>query len=331
MAIFGKAVMLNGSKTTLLRHGNDCDVFLNYFHAILFILCLAIGIMLNPFIIAYHARQKRTFAKFLFLIVSSMDQLKLLYLPLMLIPKLLSPLEDEDYFIIFNPKSVPWTAYPNYYLIFFVWFEADVLVILSVSRHISIAHSFSFGQTKNAVFSALLFLSFLKWVGIPTHFNLFQKILLYCRLYDSITYTKFVGAFSYVMVGSTILFLIIGVIFVALTIIYLKNADTASSDISDRNTKRGINFLIATSLFNIIVLILCVTFTIALNLELFTEYSEKRTYGYTTWLDLFHFGVVYGTPMSQSVFNSISFLCISKSFREFLSRSFRGCQIADTS
>ena len=331
MAIFGKAVMLNGSKTTLLRHGNDGDVFLNYFFAIVFILCLAIGIMLNPFIIAYHAQQKRTFAKFLFLIVSSIDQLKLLYLPLMLIPKLLSPLEDKDYYIIYNPKSVPLTAYPNYYLIFFVWFEADVLVILSVSRHISLAHSFSFELEQNAAYSLLLLLSFLKWVGIPTYVNLFQKVLLYCRLYDSITYTKYVGAFSYIIVGSTILFLIVGVIFVALTIIYLRNADTASSDISDRNIKRSIIFLIATSLFNVIVLVLCVIFTVAWNLELFTEYGEERTYEYTTWLDFFHFGVLYGTPMSQSVFNSISFLCISKTFREFLSRSFRGCQIADTS
>ena len=47
MAIFGKAVMLNGKKETLLSEGNELDVFLNYFFAICFIICFAIGIMLH--------------------------------------------------------------------------------------------------------------------------------------------------------------------------------------------------------------------------------------------------------------------------------------------
>ena len=47
MAIFEKAVMLNGKKETLLREGNELNVFLNYFFAICFKICFAIGIMLH--------------------------------------------------------------------------------------------------------------------------------------------------------------------------------------------------------------------------------------------------------------------------------------------
>ena len=79
MAIFGTAVMLNGTKTTVLKEGNHWDKFLNNFFAGFCLFCLVIGIVLNPFIIVYHAQQRRTLSKLLFLTISSIDQFRLLY------------------------------------------------------------------------------------------------------------------------------------------------------------------------------------------------------------------------------------------------------------
>ena len=185
--------MLNGSSTTLLREGNNWDVFLNYFYAIFFILCLLIGVVLNPFIIVYHAKQKKTFAKFMFLLVSSIDQFKLIYFPLILVPKLLSPLEDKDYYITYNPTSVPWTAYTNCFVVFFVWFETDALVILSVSRYLSIAHPMSKFKRKNCFLATVLLLSCLKWISASIGIQFLQKELLYSRIYDALAYTTYTG------------------------------------------------------------------------------------------------------------------------------------------
>ena len=133
MAIFGEAFVPNETELILLREGNDWDVFLNYFFAVFFIFCFIIGILLNPFIIAYHAQRKRTFAKFLFLLVSSMDLFKSLYFPLVLAPKLLSPLGEDDYYYTDDMTTVFWTAYLNNFIFDIVWFEMDVAVILGTT------------------------------------------------------------------------------------------------------------------------------------------------------------------------------------------------------
>ena len=321
MAIFGKAVVLNGSEETVLREGNGWDVFLNYFFGGFFIVCFAFGIVLNPFIIAYHTQQKKTFAKFMFLLVSSIDQFKLIYFPLVLVPKLLSPLEDKDYYIIYNPTSVPWTAYLHCYFMIVVWFELDVLVILSVSRYFSIAYSFSCSQKKNIALFVTLLLSFFKWIIIAmvTSVRLYQKTAFFSRISDSYGFaTHDELTFTYIIGSSTCLFLIIGVIFVILTIHHMRNTDTASSEISSKNISRGIIFLIVQSFLNIFVLFLTFSYTTTVHLKMFALYSDTRIY--STGLDLFQFAVLYGTPVSQSFFNSISFLFISRSFRKFLTK-----------
>ena len=322
MAIFGKAVMLNGSETTLLREGNDWDVFLNYYFAIFFILCFTAGIVLNPFIIVYHAKQEKTFAKFMFLLVSSIDQFKLVCFPLMLVPKLLSPLEDKDYYIIYNPTSVPWTSYPTFYLNFLVWFEMEVLVILSISRYVSIAHSMLSSRKRDFVSFAAVVISFLKWVIGPIIVRMSQRILFYSRISDSFGYTIYEDAFGYLMGSSTTLLAAIGAIFVALTIHYLKNRDTASSEISGQNIKKGIISLLVINAMNVFVLFSIASVVVAIHLKLFTDYSAKSK-TYSTSLDFFKFGVLFGTPMAQSFFNCLSFLFISRQFRDFLKGIFK--------
>ena len=158
MAIFGKAFLLNYTtgKDILLREGNNWDVFLNYFFAVFFIFCFIIGILLNPFIIAYHAQQKRTFAKFLFLLVSSMDLFKSLYFPLVLVPKLLSPIGKEDYYYNWDLTSVPWTSHLNKVLALLSMYEIDVLVVLCIVRYNSVVNPLSSSRVRNIVLSSIL-------------------------------------------------------------------------------------------------------------------------------------------------------------------------------
>ncbi|KAL5262785.1 hypothetical protein ACHWQZ_G008248 [Mnemiopsis leidyi] len=160
MAIFGKAVVLTPYEGQMfeyvLREGNNWDVFLNYFFAVLFIFCFVIGIVLNPFIIAYHAQQKRTFAKVLFLLVSSMDLFKCLYFPLVLVPKLLSPLGEDDYYLNEDLSTVSWTAYANNFVMPLSMFEIDVLAILSIVRYSSVANPLSSKRVMNIILTAIL-------------------------------------------------------------------------------------------------------------------------------------------------------------------------------
>ena len=317
-------MVLNGTKEILLREGNGWDVSLNYFFAMFFIFCFVLGIFICPFIIAYHAKQNKTFAKFLFLTVSSIDQFKLIYFPLMLVPKLISPLEDKDYYIIYNPTSVSWIAYPNFFLNLFVRFEMDAVVILSVSRYFSIAHPLYFSVRKNIVFKVVFILSMLKWILSPVMgVYVFKKILMFYRISNTFAFTSYEGPFRYIFGGSTAFFVVVGAIFVALTIHHLKNSDTASSELSSQNIRRGIISLIATSLFNVLVLLSAIFFQVILTLRLS---KDKMTHS-TMW-DFVQFGVVYGIPLIQSVFNSLSFLLISTSFREFARRSVREKRIA---
>ena len=319
MAIFGKALAVNGSEVTFLREGNDWDVFLNYFFAVFFLFCFALGVFVNPFIIVYHTKQKKSYAKFLFLIVSSIDQFKLLYSPVILLPKLLSPLDEEDFYINYTPKSLPWTVYTKNFYGCFVWFEMDVLVVLSVSRYITLTRPLSSSGKRNFVFSAVLLVCLLKWVSSFATVHIDNNISHYHRLSGTISFTSFQGL-SYILGGSTCVILVIGVIFTALTIQFLKSSDTIPSEISSQNIRRGIIFLIATSLFNVIVLISCITFQIIQSLRLEKNRSDRY---YSTKWDLLLFSVIYGIPTSQSVFNSVSFMFISCEFREFVKRSVR--------
>ena len=109
--------------------------------------------------------------------------------------------------------------------------------------------------------------------------------------------------------------ILIGAIFVALTIQHLKNADTASSERSSKNNRKGVIFLVATSMLNVILLLCVTAYQITMRVRVETDKRE-----YSTKSDNFQFGVVYGIPAIQSIFNSVSFILISSLFREFVMR-----------
>ena len=267
MAIFGKSFLLNYTtgKDILLREGNDWDVFLNYFFAVFFIFCFIIGILLNPFIIAYHAQQKRTFAKVLFLLVSSMDLFKSLYIPLVLVPKLLSPLGKDDYlFYRTDLRSISWTAYSNNFLRSVNLFEIDVLVVLCVVRYKTVVSPLSSSRVRNMILSTFLAFDVLRIISLDClHF--LRKPIGYYRIIDSMTTfdRQYLDAVilpvSHAIFGITCLFLLIGGTYTVLTIIYLKNFNTASSDASRKNVRTSVISLVAMNVFNIVVIITMIT------------------------------------------------------------------------
>ena len=321
MAIFGKASLVYLNQTEVIfRKGNDWDVFLNYFYAVLFIFCLLIGILLSPFIIAYHAQQKRTFAKFLFLLVSSMDLFKSFYFPLVLVPKLLSPLDEEDYYYIREYSSIPKMAYFNSVVASLFWIETDILVVLSVSRYFSISRPLEVAPKRNAVLLFLIILSALHWFtsSIPT----FVKEHVYIRVLDQVfsVDSGSVTSITIWFVKGTVrcLILMTGVTSTTLTIVELKKSDTVASEFSDANVRRGVISLVTISVFNVFVLV----FVIIQNVVLFFM-AKSNWQIYSTGIDFLTFLMAYGISLVQSTFNSISFFAISLSFKTFLRESIR--------
>ena len=302
------------------REGNNWDVFLNYFFAVLFLCCLVVGIFLNPFIITYHSRQKKTFATILFLLVSSIDQFKSLYFPLVFIPKLLSPLDDEDFYFIEKVKSVHWTTHSNGFFAYLGFFEMDLLVVLCIARYMSITNPLSSAKKRVIFLSSVLVLSLTYWL-VSALLVYFYNERDYMRLYDlvfpcqdpAVTMTKI-----YLENGWSCFLMLCGGVFSVLTIRYLKNCDPASSTASSKNIRRGIVSLIAMNVFNVVVLI-C---TIADSITLF-YISRAGLEKASTGINFILFANCYGATLCQSAFNSLSFLLLCGSFRTFVKKMVR--------
>ena len=311
----------------VLREGNDWDVFLNYFFAVFFIFCFIIGILLNPFIIAYHAQQKRTFAKFLFLLVSSMDLFKSLYFPLVLVPKLLSSLGEEDYYINDDLTTVSWTSHLNTILAPLSNFEIDVLVVLYVVRYHSVVNPLSSSRVRNMILLSLLVLNSVLKITMP-FLPYFLEPMVHMRILDSMIindpeYTYEVALpLAYVSFGSNSILLLIGGAYTILTIQYLKNSDTASSEASRINIRRGTISLVAMNLFNMVLIISNLGHGLSL---LINHTNDQDGWSFSTGFDFIQFANFYFTPVIQSAFNAVSFLFICSSFRIYaMKRLYRG-------
>ena len=327
MAIFGRVMwVVPGVGERVFREGNNWDVFLNYFFAVFFIFCFIIGILLNPFIIAYHAQQKRTFTKFLFLLVSSMDLFKSLYFPLVLVPKLFSPLAEDDYYYNWDLTNVSWTAYSNNFFLCLIFFEVDVLIVLNVARYFSFTRPLSSTLKRNIVLIAVLLFHFLNRLTTFLGLFFFQDIL-YSRIYDCVVPKGAVGTLSIFRCVIFVLSTTVGGIFIYLTVCHLKNSDTASSEVSNRNIRRGIASLVAMSVFNVFILALSVCYYTAMHILKSSDWIVQDS----TFFDFIQFMVPYGIPLSQSVFNSLSILVICTSFRDFVKKCVRERRIANIS
>jgi hypothetical protein len=282
----------------------------------LFICCLIIGVMLNPFIIWYHSRQKRSFATYLFLAISSIDQIKSLYIPIILIPKLLSPQNDIDYYYDQVLSSVSWTSYSNGTVMMLSSIEGSLLILLCIARYMTLKHPLTSAKIRNRVFSVIILVMFL-WKVCRIFPEYLYEPLGYMRVVDTVVSMDphYINKFLFILYienAVDCLLLMIGGLFSGLTVLHLKNSDTAASNTSARNIRRGIVAIVAMNFFNVLVLLLVVVFSILIHAMSANNWHD---FHYSTTSDFIQFTQVYGAPLIQSSFNSVSLLCISSSFR----------------
>ena len=314
MAIFGNATVRNNESDIVpLRDGNDWDVFLNYFFATLFICCLIIGITLHPFIIWYHSTQKKSLPTILFLLISSIDLFKSIYSPIALVPKLLSSINDTSYYIDVIPSSISWTSYANSAFLITYDMEIDLLILLCVLRYIHIKYPFISTSKRNVVCAFFFMVGLLK---ISSRIIEVQwKPVAYFRIFDGVSTADLTVARTLPDIGFALncFLLVFGGLFSTLTIIHLKNADTASSEVSSRNIDKSIQTIVAMNVFNVFILVNNVSYSIYLKTFNETNFS-------TRW-DFVEFTKTCGLPLVQSSFNAVSFLLISSSFKVFVRTS----------
>ena len=108
---------------------------------------------------------------------------------------------------------------------------------------------------------------------------------------------------------------LVGGIYTILTIKYLKNFDTASSETSRINIRKGIISLVAMSLFNILLILSNLGHGFDTILQANNEIET-----YSTMSDFIAFSNIIFTPVIQSAFNAVSFLIICNTFRTFAMR-----------
>ena len=315
MAIFGRAVTFLNQTEYLWREGNDWDAILNYFFAILFMFTLLIGISIGPFLIAYHFQQKKTFSTTLFLLISFLDLFKSLYFPLFLIPKLLSPMVDINYYATDDVSLVSWTVYMNTVVSTAVWFEMDVIVVLNASRYFGFTRPLSSARFRNVAFSTVLILSFLRWCGLPVYHISGLTGRYYTRLYEAVSTPNIDNLISYTHSASYFLFMVVGGLFLVLTIWYLKKSDSATSEVSNQNIRKGIISMTTMCLFNLFVILVSMFYAISFIIMKKTGWKMQ-----STGLDFLQFSLIYGVPAIQSIFNSLCFSFTCCLFRNFVKK-----------
>ncbi|KAL5271502.1 hypothetical protein ACHWQZ_G001942 [Mnemiopsis leidyi] len=326
-----------------LRDNNDWDVFLNYFFAVLFMICFLVGITVNPLIILYHSKQKRTFAKVLFLLISIIDLIRSVYFPLVLVPKLLSPLKSSDKddncplggsdfysegdLYYFEPPSIYWTYHANTIISVLLTVQEQLLVTLCVSRYFTIRDPLSAAKKRIFVLCIFDIVAFICSVSLLI-LEYSQEKFGILTIVDTVISTKEahememgVTTMAYFL-GDVLrcILLLVGGIFSGLTILHLKKSDTAACEASEKNVRKGILSIVAMNVFNLFVIIIAVC-----NSILITESSKKfenldSFKGVSQWADFLLFAGSYGIFLTQSAFNSLSFLLICKSFRDFVKR-----------
>ena len=106
----------------------------------------------------------------------------------------------------------------------------------------------------------------------------------------------------HIWVGVMCFSLLIEGVFGALTILHLKNSDTADSSSSSKNVRKGILVMLSMNAFNVLLIVLGLAFSITL--------QDNVSYDTSTTTDFIEFTNMYGLVVLQSAFNSVSFLII---------------------
>ena len=318
---------------------NDWDVFLNYFFAVLFMICFLVGVIIDPLIILYQSKQKTTFAKVLFLLISGIDLIRSTYFPLVLVPKLLSAirfsetsaLEDLQYvgdLYYYEPDSVYWTYHANSILLILLDFQHEILITLCVARYFTFRDPLY--TAKKIIFTLCAFVTVTLvvngvWLILEYSYGSFGCITILHTVISTNLKDYSENNLTLIVLAKAIqcIFLVIGCVFSGLTILHLKRSDTAECESSEKNVRKGIVAIVAMNIFNIFVIIVAVWNTIlahGFSRKLESAGEDGHFEAYSTWEDFLIFGGAYGMGLTQSAFNALSFLLICNSFRDFIKK-----------
>ena len=310
MAIFGNATIMlqipSGDPVRYeLRPATSADTALNYFFAILFILFFLIGVLISPLTSLFSFRQSANPSNSILFLVSLLDHIKLVYFPLVLIPKLLAPQLD----LYLKSGDMGWVAHVNTVLLAVTSIEVFVIVLMSVVRYVSAKYS-SLPPPFLYIASYIVVLFVLVMSSVHIFlFDLDKALLAKFRITQEIItpYEEFkdnvYGPQNKCKLVVLVIFLVLGVISGVLTTLRL----VKKREFPDRE------LLLCTllmNLWNIVVMAVLVAYILVLSAR-----SKLEVPPCTVGHDFFVFSATYGFPLTQSVINT---LCIAqmKAFRE---------------
>ena len=322
MAIFGaiKVVLPSLNFVIWSKEANKLDVFCNYFFAALFILVFLTGLLL-PLIVYYHSRQKRTMANILFLLISIMDTFRSLYFPVLLVPKLLAPIEDiEDYvqydyegwfgllnsFLAFVPAQV------SYALLMFLCCFRYLVMINAMNPNINLK-PIKILSPFICLLGAVILTGYWIWGMVRYRSSGFAFVrITQCAFPADIEWMLGSNDYLHTCIGSYLFMVLLSVIFSFLNVQYLrKSVGRTPCESANRDLRRSLMSILVMNLFSIFLLVLNVFW-------LYYQIKHKSYTYFPTYMDALRFTALYGFPLTQAAFNAISFTIISSSFRSFL-------------
>ena len=319
MGLFGKIMVPKNESGHivyhLLRETNNFDSFLNYACAVHGILAFLLGLLLSPLILYYHSHQQRSVATVLFLGIASLDLVRSIYLPSLLVPKLLS--SDLDPF--WEANYTGWAGHVTSFVPLLTEVEFLLLVALCTVRYQGVRFPHKpLGPVASAtviivILRIILYiLGFVaKWLNRP-----FSKVRI-----TQVTFTmdqnynnRVAVVLAYCSDIAIGLILMYGIVISVLTVKYLNtlNKITVGSKTANARNRKSITIIVVMNAFSGVVALTTLAQAISLIIrsgEMFSTMDNLRTYA-----------VIHGMPLSQSIFNSVSFVCVSSSFRKFVRR-----------
>ena len=324
MGIFGEIKIPTRSSTnitdlTLIRETNNYDIFLNYACAVHGITAFLVGLTLTPLILYYHSVQQRSLAVILFLCISSLDLIRSIYSPIILVPELLS----RDLPLYWELDYRGWVGHVNNALPLLMHVEFILLVALCTVRYLGVRYPQKSLRPISIITIASVILRVLFFVAGVISKWAFRPLLRvrHNQLVFSMNekYTRHVTLVTLYVKDLIIgLILIYGIVISVMTIRYLNilKKSTAGSKTASTRNRKSINIIVIMNTFSSFVTLGITIHAVNLMLN-----SDNR---YSTADNFMSYAVVHGLPLSQAIFNSVSFACVSSSFRRFLVKLKRG-------
>ena len=241
---------------------------------------------------------------------------------MLLVPKLLSPIDDIEEYVQFNYEG--WFGLMNTFLSFIPgnMLVSSLLLLLCGVRYISILTVMNHGVNLLPV-KAISPIICLAGPAILAGYWIWgtEKYGDSGFAFVRITQSAFpadqdwmLGSndFLHTCFGVYIFMVLLSVIFSALNAQYLmKSFGRTPSEAANRNLRKSVVSILVMNVFS--------TFLVSLNTcWLYYQIKHKNYITFPKYLDVLRFTTIYGFPLTQAAFNAISFIVISSSFQKFV-------------